>query len=708
MPMKKVITFLSGLLFLWTTSQAQTYVYQSFEGVFPPFQWVLVWSANSLAWQKTNLAHFTGQYSAYHQDYPINQQSWIITKRLNLSTSTYPILSYNDLTFDRELVNSQLVMISTNYNGSGNPLLFEWDTLCDQVGKDYWKYAANIPLTDYRAENVYIAWEYIGQNATQWHIDTLIVAEGETPPPNDSCQNAIEVSGPFPRTVSGTTRGATFDCTDNLLFWNGVWYDIQMPYLCNEITITIHANDKPLSDYGSILALDCSCDESSYVYPTDTYYIDDTTVTMSFPYLTGPGSIYFPLNLEPLQDFTFEINLEHCCEAPENLSAYGSTENSATLDWTQDGPASWWDLIYGYQGFDPLTANIVAEVYHPYTLSGLEAATAYEFYVRSVCNPPGYSDWIGPYMFWTSCPEAITQYQYLINFETSTWPPFCWTLESNSDSTWRRGITTSSPYTHVALVGSSSSQLQDERLVSPAFDLTGLASPQVSFNWMASYIEMVYLDNADMEILISTDNGVSWESTPLWSDDNAGTFESWKWYFEQIDLTSYTAFDRVRFALRYTGMDADDFAVDNFMIGPFTDSTTWTGTTNQNWYQLGNWENDVPFLGTSACVPNVGTINHPLPVLDNAAMCNKMNVYQGAFITLPGGTTLNVTMGQSMDKSGGNAGGKVMDNGAERPLKAAFFTKQGETGIMEFGKVDRSLEKRIYNPRRTRDDLKKE
>ena len=55
-----------------------------------------------------------------------------------------------------------------------------------------------------------------------------------TVPPNDLCENAEFVPGPFPQTGPGSTIDATLDCP-GLLDWNAVWYVFDLPYASNEI-----------------------------------------------------------------------------------------------------------------------------------------------------------------------------------------------------------------------------------------------------------------------------------------------------------------------------------------------------------------------------------------------------------------------------------------------------------------------------------------
>jgi hypothetical protein len=54
-------------------------------------------------------------------------------------------------------------------------------------------------------------------------------------PPNDDCNSAAIINGPFPQTVLGTTLGSTIDCAANS--FGGVWYAISLPYPLNILTV---------------------------------------------------------------------------------------------------------------------------------------------------------------------------------------------------------------------------------------------------------------------------------------------------------------------------------------------------------------------------------------------------------------------------------------------------------------------------------------
>ncbi len=95
---------------------------------------------------------------------------------------------------------------------------------------------------------------------------------------------------------------------------------------------------------------------------------------------------------------------ENSCIKPTNLSASNITYNSASLDWTENGSSTSWDIEYGATGFSQGSGTTIsATTSKPYSLGGLTANTSYDFYVRASCGGGSYSYWEGPYTFITDC-----------------------------------------------------------------------------------------------------------------------------------------------------------------------------------------------------------------------------------------------------------------------------------------------------------------
>lgn len=89
------------------------------------------------------------------------------------------------------------------------------------------------------------------------------------------------------------------------------------------------------------------------------------------------------------------------CPKPTALSAVPAL-NSASLNWSDAGPATEWEIQYQIGGnFTPTTPNVLGIASHPHTIGSLTQQTTYTYYVRGNCGIDGPSDWAGPFSFTT-------------------------------------------------------------------------------------------------------------------------------------------------------------------------------------------------------------------------------------------------------------------------------------------------------------------
>jgi len=104
------------------------------------------------------------------------------------------------------------------------------------------------------------------------------------------------------------------------------------------------------------------------------------------------------------EDYT--VNVTTVCAPPTDLSVTEIGGTSAILHWEQYGVTSGWTIKYGPSGFDPATAGTtVTTTEQPYTLSGLDFSTDYDFYITATCEETGEeSDWSAVGSFTTICP----------------------------------------------------------------------------------------------------------------------------------------------------------------------------------------------------------------------------------------------------------------------------------------------------------------
>ncbi|MGH1336472.1 MAG: fibronectin type III domain-containing protein [Aureispira sp.] len=237
----------------------------------------------------------------------------------------------------------------------------------------------------------------------------------------------------------------------------------------------------------------------------------------------------------------FEIRMPPSCDAPSFLTASNVTATTAELGWTYTGPATVWEVSYGAPG-TPAGAGVTATTMaNPYNATGLNAASPYEFYARTICGPGDTSTWAGPFAFTTPC--GVYTPNYTTDF--TTFLPTCWEEASNGNpTTGPTGLGTGS----WGQAGTSArvnlySDFLSEWLLSPEFDLSAPGpwelvlntnatdfSPTTAFGGMGS--------DDTVQVVISTDGGATWAPIYTWDVNNPLAFAANN---VVIDLSAYTS-----------------------------------------------------------------------------------------------------------------------------------------------------------------------
>lgn len=112
-----------------------------------------------------------------------------------------------------------------------------------------------------------------------------------------------------------------------------------------------------------------------------------TTTQLRFTYTGTASTPYY--NDIAIDDVMVEST--PTCPDPSNIIVTTTTANSVTLNWTENGSATSWQVRYvpfGSTSFGTVTGVINTK---PYTLTGISGA--YNIYVRSICGPNDTSTW---------------------------------------------------------------------------------------------------------------------------------------------------------------------------------------------------------------------------------------------------------------------------------------------------------------------------
>jgi gliding motility-associated-like protein len=111
------------------------------------------------------------------------------------------------------------------------------------------------------------------------------------------------------------------------------------------------------------------------------------------------------------------------CPKPTAVNITNNGQNSATVNWTEVGTATTWEVLILPAGSPaPLaSATGVITTNNPYPLSGLTSATSYDVYVRAICNPTDISLWSNKITFTTliANDECINAVNVTVNTTTT-------------------------------------------------------------------------------------------------------------------------------------------------------------------------------------------------------------------------------------------------------------------------------------------------
>uniref|UniRef100_UPI003A94F134 GEVED domain-containing protein n=1 Tax=Brumimicrobium sp. TaxID=2029867 RepID=UPI003A94F134 len=133
-------------------------------------------------------------------------------------------------------------------------------------------------------------------------------------------------------------------------------------------------------------------------------------------------------------DFTVTITATPSCLPTSDLVASNETQTSIDLDWTENNTATTWNIEYGPEGFTPGTGTVITGVTtNPYTVSGLNPSSTYDFYVQSDCGSGDISSIGSGVTASTLCGAVLAPYYE--GFESGDLPTCYENLSSNTTST---------------------------------------------------------------------------------------------------------------------------------------------------------------------------------------------------------------------------------------------------------------------------------
>jgi hypothetical protein len=340
------------------------------------------------------------------------------------------------------------------------------------------------------------------------------------------------------------------------------------------------------------------------------------------------------------------------CASPTNLVVSNITTTNALLTWHHYTPAP--EFIIEYQVFGDTIWNSLVANDTTFLLNTLLPSTSYSARVKAVCTPGDTSYFSDLVSFTTLCiaESAPTLIEPFLTIPPST----CWNMKSGTLPITGNAILTDAEWgwdirntfsTSTAAVNLYSDQCQ-HWLISPSIDLglgTTLYQMDVDIARTAYYESTIgdlnLSPNARFVILISTDNGQTWNSNGILMDWNNSTGIPFSSLNNTLQTQTIALYDSVamapysgivRFAFFAYENDANyiydnDIHVDNFQIVPYNScvrpislstSNYTLNTIELNWTSNGTateWEIEYGSTGfTHGTGTFVTTTNHPYNV----------------------------------------------------------------------------------------------
>jgi hypothetical protein len=341
--------------------------------------------------------------------------------------------------------------------------------------------------------------------------------------------------------------------------------------------------------------------------------------------LLSPGTYWFSVSLTVLNglpcDNHYWIDFDvipQPCPTPVDLTALNITASTAQLAWTESGTATSWEYQLGAAGFTPALTGTATSI-NPKPVSGLSANTAYDFYVRSSCNP-AFSDWEGPYSFTTLC-GSVSTVPWAEGFE-ATWPPSCWTDAESADYGWSHSTYGSarsgSGWAFCNLAGSV------------------LSTPQLSLATNSSLSFWFRVEHAGFpqDLTVKIGNSVLYQITGATNE-----------VFQQISV-SLADFTGQTVSISFIGETGNGgllpgICLDDVSVNSFN---TWTGNSSITWNNNGNWsKGTIPVQSDPVLIPSAPAGNQ-FPVIQGGitAKCYFIWVAPGATLRVLSGSTLDV------------------------------------------------------------------
>ncbi len=355
--------------------------------------------------------------------------------------------------------------------------------------------------------------------STSWRNRNIDVYIGHTNQTTLSTSNYIAVSDMSQKALA---------CTLDVSTTGWVTIPFSTPFVYDRSSNIVVAVDNNTGGYGSFQFAAHDATEGNAVY----WYSDYTNVQPSNPSASSDGVT----TLVP--DIRFIGNcLTSDCVAPMAMLT-GVTTTTADLTWVAGDNETEWVVEYKLDA-DTVWTEAASITSTTYTVTDLNSSSYYNFRVGSICtNDTLYTRTISA---WTECAATVAPYSE--NFETfNTNISPCWEFYSGAASDtithitdlgttsngWKFSSRHAFGLTHASL--NIFGMNRYEWMITPAIDLSSLNTPTLTFDMaLTSYGSSNPIADSTRQqddrfiVLVSTDNGATWNMSTATIWDNTAT-----------------------------------------------------------------------------------------------------------------------------------------------------------------------------------------
>ena len=217
---------------------------------------------------------------------------------------------------------------------------------------------------------------------TKWIVTPAIPVESGARLAFDVAYTAFSGTAANPATDGTDDKFVVLISTDNMATWTILrqWDNAGSEFVLNELTPAIATQVFDLADYAGQNVVVAFYAESTVSNADNNIHVDNVA-----------------------------FELVPTCDKPTELAAIPST-TSAVLSWTAGGTETAWTVYYKKTTDEAYTE--MPNATNPYTLNGLEAATAYQYYVVANCSETEASAPSAVFNFITECEAYAIPYTY--------------------------------------------------------------------------------------------------------------------------------------------------------------------------------------------------------------------------------------------------------------------------------------------------------